>query len=177
AIAAAIEAAKKSDRPSLIACRTTIGFGAPTKGGTEKSHGSALGADEIAAARKELGWSASAFEIPPPILSQWRAAGERGRTSRHAWQGRLAALEPTKHAEFERRISGELAAENLAAVVRAVKEKLAAAPKEIATRAASEFALEALTVALPEMIGGSADLTGSNNTRAKAMKVLDDANC
>ena len=82
AIAAAIEAAKKSDRPSLIACRTTIGFGAPTKGGTEKSHGSALGADEIAAARKELGWSAPAFEIPPAILAQWRAAGERGRSRR-----------------------------------------------------------------------------------------------
>ena len=108
AIAAAIEAAKKSDRPSLIACRTTIGFGAPTKGGTEKSHGSALGADEIAAARKELGWSAPAFEIPPAILAQWRAAGERGRTSRLAWQSRLAALDPQQRAEFERRISGEL---------------------------------------------------------------------
>ena len=175
AIAAAIEAAKKSDRPSLIACRTTIGFGAPTKGGTEKSHGSALGADEIAAARKELGWSAPAFEIPPAILAQWRAAGERGRTSRLAWQNRLAALEPQKRAEFERRIGGELAADKLAAAVRAVKENLAAAPKEIATRAASEFALEALTAALPEMVGGSADLTGSNNTRTKAMKAMSAA--
>ena len=105
AIAAAIEAAKKSDRPSLIACRTTIGFGAPTKGGTEKSHGSALGADEIAARAQKLGWSAPAFEIPPAILAQWRAAGERGRTSRLAWQNRLAALEPQKRAEFERRIA------------------------------------------------------------------------
>ena len=174
AIAAAIEAAKKSDRPSLIACRTTIGFGAPTKGGTEKSHGSALGADEIAAARKELGWSAPAFEIPPPILAQWRAAGERGRTSRLAWQSRLAALDPQQRAEFERRTRSDLS-ENLAAAVRAVKENLAAAPKEIATRAASEFALEALTVALPEMVGGSADLTGSNNTRTKAMKAMSAA--
>jgi transketolase len=174
AIAATIEAAKKSDRPSLIACRTTIGFGAPTKGGTEKSHGSALGADEIAAARKELGWSAPAFEVPPAILAQWRTAGARGRPARLAWQSRLAALDANKRAEFERRTRGELS-ENLAAAVRAVKEKLAAAPKEIATRAASEFALETLTAALPEMIGGSADLTGSNNTRTKAMKAMSAA--
>src|SRR5208283_105740 len=111
----------------------------------------------------------------PPILAQWRAAGEHGRTSRLAWQGRLAALEPQKRAEFERRISGELAVDKLTAAVRAAKEKLAAAPKEIATRAASEFALEALTAALPEMIGGSADLTGSNNTRTKAMKAMSAA--
>ncbi len=175
AIAAALEAAKKSDRPSLIACRTIIGFGAPTKGGTEKSHGSALGADEIAAAREKLGWSAPAFEIPSAILGQWRAAGERGRPARLAWQGRLAALEPQKRAEFERRIRGALPEEKLGTAARAVKEKLAQAPKEIATRAASEFALEALTVALPEMLGGSADLTGSNNTRTKAMKAMSAA--
>jgi transketolase len=175
AIAAALEAAKKSDRPSLIACRTTIGFGAPTKAGTEKSHGSPLGADEIAAARQKLNWSAPAFEIPSAIREQWRAAGERGRPARLAWQARLAALDPKKRTEFERRMSGELPAEKLAAAVGAVKQKLAEAPKEIATRAASEFALEALTAALPEMIGGSADLTGSNNTRTKAMKVLSAA--
>ena len=108
AIAAAIEAAKKSDRPSLIACRTMIGFGAPTKGGTEKAHGSPLGADEIAAARAKLGWTAPAFEIPPAIREQWRAAGERGRPARLAWQERLAALSPEKRAEFERRTRGEL---------------------------------------------------------------------
>ncbi|HKM87028.1 MAG TPA: transketolase [Xanthobacteraceae bacterium] len=175
AIAAALDAAKKSDRPSLIACRTIIGFGAPTKGGTEKCHGSALGADEIAAARQKLGWSAPAFEIPPAILAQWRAAGERGRPARLAWQGRLAALDATKRAEFERRTRGKLAPQKLAAVVGAVKQKLAEAPKDIATRAASEFALEALTVALPEMVGGSADLTGSNNTRTKSMKVMSAA--
>jgi transketolase len=175
AIAAALEAAQKSDRPSLIACRTTIGFGAPTKGGTEKVHGSALGADEVAAAREKLGWTAPAFEIPPAILERWRAAGKRGRPARLAWQERLAALDPQKRAEFERRIAGTLAAEKLADAVDAVKRKLADAPKEIATRSASEFALDALTVALPEMIGGSADLTGSNNTRAKAMKVLNAA--
>ena len=171
AIAAAIEAAKQSDRPSLIACRTTIGFGAPNKGGTEKSHGSPLGADEIAAARQQLGWSYPPFEIPADILAPWRAAGERGRPARLAWQKRLAALDAAQRAEFERRIHGELSGK-LASAVKDVKQKLAAAPKEIATRAASEFALEALTAALPEMIGGSADLTGSNNTRTKAMKAM-----
>jgi transketolase len=174
AIAAAIEAARKSDRPSLIACRTTIGFGAPTKGGTEKSHGSALGADEVAAARQKLGWSHPPFEIPASILNAWRAAGARGRAARLAWKERLAASDPQHHAEFERRLRGELT-DLLPAAVRATKEKLAAAPKEIATRAASEFALEALTAALPEMVGGSADLTGSNNTRPKGMTVLNAA--
>ena len=171
AIARAIEAAQHADRPSLIACRTTIGFGAPNKGGTEKSHGSPLGADEIAAARQRLGWSSPAFEIPADILSQWRAAGERNRPARLAWGERLAALEPGRHAEFLRRLSGDVA-ERLAAAVGNLKQSLAQAPKAIATRAASELALDGLTAALPEMIGGSADLTGSNNTRAKTMKVL-----
>jgi transketolase len=175
AIAAALEAAKKSERPSMIACRTIIGFGAPTKAGTEKSHGSALGAEEIAGARQKLGWSAPAFEIPAAIRAQWRNAGERGRPLRLAWEERLAALDPAKRAEFVRRTQGMLPADKLAAAVRALKQNLAEAPKEIATRAASEFALEALTVALPEMVGGSADLTGSNNTRTKAMKTMSAA--
>jgi transketolase len=174
AIAAAIEAAKKSDRPSLIACRTMIGFGAPTRAGSEKSHGSPLGADEIKGAREKLGWSAAPFDIPSGIREQWRAAGERGKPARLAWQQRLTALDPEKRAEFTRRLSGALA-ENLTSAVADVKQKLAQAPKEIATRSASEFALEALTVALPEMIGGSADLTGSNNTRTKAMKAMSAA--
>jgi transketolase len=174
AIAEAIEAAKKSERPSLIACRTTIGFGAPTKGGTEKAHGSPLGADEIAAARQNLGWTSPPFEIPTAIREAWRSAGARGKPARAAWQERLAALDADKRAEFMRRSRGELTPK-LAAAVRGVKEKLSAAPKEIATRAASEFALEALTVALPEMVGGSGDLTGSNNTRTKAMKAISAA--
>jgi transketolase len=174
AIAAALEAAKKSDRPSLIACRTTIGFGAPTKGGTEKSHGSPLGAEEIAATRAKLGWTSPAFEIPAAILEPWRAAGRRGTPARQAWEMRLAALDPKMRAEFERRARGDLG-QSLAAAVAAVKQKLAEAPKEIATRSASEFALEALVPALPEMIGGSADLTSSNNTRTKSMKVLSAA--
>ena len=175
AIAAALKAAKNSDRPSLIACKTIIGFGAPTKAGTEKVHGSALGADEVAAAREKLGWTAPAFEIPAAILERWREAGARGRPVRRAWQERLAAFEPAKRAEFERRVAGTLPAEKLAAAVATLKRKLADAPKEIATRSASEFALDELTAALPEMVGGSADLTGSNNTRAKGMKVLSAA--
>jgi len=171
AIAAAIEAAKKSTLPSMIACRTTIGFGAPNKGGTEKSHGSALGAEEIAAARQKLGWTSPPFEIPPGILKDWRDAGARARPARLAWEKRLAALDAGKREEFERRLNGDVGGK-LAAAAASLKQKLADAPKEIATRAASELALESLTVALPEMVGGSADLTGSNNTRTKAMKAM-----
>jgi len=175
AIAAALEAAKKSDRPSLIACRTTIGYGAPHKGGTEKAHGSPLGADEIAAARKFLGWTSPPFEIPADVLQPWRTAGERGRPARLAWEKRMAALDAGERAEFERRLSGEFDGK-LKAAVKSLKQKLAQEPKNIATRASSEFALNDLTVALPEMIGGSADLTGSNNTFVKGMKALDATN-
>jgi transketolase len=175
AIAAAIEAAKTSDRPSLIACRTIIGYGAPTKAGSEKAHGSALGADEIAATRQKLNWTAPPFEIPAAARTPWRAAGERGKPARLAWRQRLDAMDQQSRAEFERRINGELPAEKLAVAIAALKQKLAEAPKEIATRSASEFALETLTVALPEMVGGSADLTGSNNTRTKAMKAMSAA--
>jgi transketolase len=172
AIAAAIETAKTFDRPTLIACRTTIGFGAPSKAGTEKCHGSPLGAEEIAGARNTLGWSEPAFQIPADVLAQWRAAGQRSKSARKEWEGRLAALPAEQRNEFMRRMRGELPKEKLAAAVRAAKEKLVAAPKDTATRVSSEAALEILTPALPEMIGGSADLTGSNNTKAKSMAVL-----
>jgi transketolase len=175
AIAAAITRAKASDRPSLIACRTTIGYGAPTKAGSEKAHGSPLGAEEIKGARAQLGWEWPPFEVPADIRAAWQRAGERGKAERQAWRMRLAALPAAQRAEFDRRNHGELAADALAAAVRGVKEKLTAAPKEIATRAASELALEDLTRALPEMIGGSADLTGSNNTKPKGLKVLSAA--
>jgi transketolase len=175
AIAAAIAAAKTRDRPSLIACRTVIGFGAPTKAGTEKSHGSPLGPEEIKGARERLGWDLPAFEIPADIRAAWRAAGARHKGARQAWLDRLAAAAPDRRAEFERRLRGRLPQDQIARAVRAMKEKLAAAPKEIATRVASENALEALTAVLPEMIGGSADLTGSNNTKTKGVKVLSAA--
>ncbi len=176
AIAAAITWAKANDRPSLIACRTTIGFGAPTKAGTKDAHGSPLGADEIKGARARLGWTSPPFEVPADIRDAWRAAGERSKSARRAWDGRLATLAPQRRSEFNRRAAGDLPTQALASAVRGLKEKLAAAPKEIATRSASEFALEALTAAVPEMIGGSADLTGSNNTRPKGMAVLSAAN-
>ncbi len=175
AIAAAIAWAKSTDRPALIACRTTIGFGAPTKAGTKDSHGSPLGADEIKGARERLGWTSPPFEVPPDIRDAWRAAGQRGRPARLAWEQRVASLAADRRAEFGRRLAGDLPKEALAAAVRGLKEQLAAAPKEIATRASSEFALGALTVAVPEMIGGSADLTGSNNTQPKGMAAMSAA--
>jgi transketolase len=172
AIAKAIETAQKSDRPTLIACRTTIGFGAPSKAGTEKCHGSPLGAEEIAGARQKLGWSDAPFEIPADIRDLWRKVPQRAQAARRIWDQRLSGLDAGKRSEFERRMRGELPREALAAAIRGLKEKLAAAPKEIATRTASEQTLEAIVPAVPEMIGGSADLTGSNNTRTKSMKAV-----
>ncbi|MCF2521907.1 transketolase [Bradyrhizobium sp. G127] len=169
AIADALARAQKSDRPSLIACKTTIGFGAPNKAGSEKSHGSPLGADEIAGARKNLKWDSPPFEVPQDILDAWRAAGSRGKAAREAWTKTVGAKDAGVRAEFERRVKGDLPAKALAEAVAKMKASLAAAPKEIATRTASEQTLEVLTAAVPEMIGGSADLTGSNNTRVKGM--------
>jgi transketolase len=171
AIAGAIEAAKKSDRPTLIACKTQIGYGAPTKANSEKAHGSPLGAEEIKGAREKLGWNHPAFEIPADILDLWRKAGARGAEQRKTWSERLAKIEAAKRAEFERRMSGKLPA-GLGAIVRKVKENASAKPEEVATRKASEISLEALVEALPEMIGGSADLTPSNNTMTKGMKAI-----
>jgi transketolase len=171
AIAAAIEQARTSDRPTMIACRTVIGYGAPTKAGKASSHGSPLGADEIKGAREKLGWSEAPFQIPADVLTQWRAAGQRGKAAHKEWDKRLAALPAEKRAEFERRMKGDLPGA-LNAAIRSVKEKLAAEPKDIATRTACEFALESIIPAVPEMIGGSADLTGSNNTRTKSMKAI-----
>jgi len=171
AIAAALQKAQKSDRPVMIACKTTIGYGAPTKAGKSSSHGSPLGADEIKGARENLHWAHTPFEVPADILSAWREAGSRGKPAHADWKKRLAAL-GDKRAEFERRMRGEVSDSALTKAVREIKEKLAASPKEIATRTACEFALESLIPALPEMVGGSADLTGSNNTRTKSMTAI-----
>jgi transketolase len=172
AIAAAIAKAQTSDRPVLIACKTTIGYGAPTKAGKSSSHGSPLGGDEIKGARAALGWSHPPFEIPADILASWRKAGERSKTAHADWTKRMATLDPAQRTEFERRMRGELPAQALAAAMQSLKGSLIASPKNIATRSASEFALESLVPAVPEMIGGSADLTGSNNTRTKSMKAM-----
>jgi transketolase len=171
AIAAALKRAQGADRPTMIACKTTIGFGAPNKAGSEKSHGSPLGADEIKGAREKLGWTHEPFVVPDDILKPWREAGQRSKEAHTAWTKKLYALAPDQKAEFERRMTGELP-KALAEAVQKVKRTLAEAPKDIATRASSEFALEGLVPAVPEMIGGSADLTGSNNTRTKSMKAI-----
>ncbi len=173
AIVSAIAKAQESDRPTLIACKTKIGFGAPTKAGKSSSHGSPLGADEIKGARAALGWDYPPFEIPADILSAWRTAGARAKPAHADWAKRLAALDAKQRTEFERRMKNELSTQPLDDAVRAVKVSLAATPKDIATRTSSEFALESLVPALPEMIGGSADLTGSNNTRTKSMQAMN----
>ena len=173
AIENAIKDAQKSDRPTLIACKTRIGYGAPTKVDTAGAHGSPLGAAEIEGARKNLNWNFPPFEIPAEILDAWRKAGTRAADLRAAWKQRLDAS--AKKAEFERRLHGKLP-NGLGAAIEALKEKAVAEKPEIATRKASENVLEAICAVAPEMIGGSADLTGSNNTRTKTMKAVSAEN-
>jgi transketolase len=164
AIAQAIEAARADDRPSLIACRTTIGFGAPTKAGTNKVHGSPLGKEEIEGARKALGWTSPPFEVPSDILDAWRLAGLRSTKERKEWEKRLAGADSEKRSEFERRMRGALPG-GFEPAMAAYKQRLAADKPKVATRKSSEMALEIINGVVPETIGGSADLTGSNNTK------------
>jgi transketolase len=171
AVTLALDRARESDRPSLIACRTTIAFGAPTKAGTAAAHGAALGAAEIEGARARLGWSEPPFAIPADVAARWRQAGARGAEASHAWDRRLEAAPAAIRAEFERRMAGELPPA-VAAALAGVKAKFAAEAPKTATRQASGFVLDALAPALPDLIGGSADLTGSNNTKAKGQKVV-----
>ncbi len=163
AVEKALIDAKKSTRPLLIAARTTIGFGAPHKEGTEKVHGSPLGKDELAAAKANLGITYPAFEIPKDILDAWRSAGTRSANAFGAWQGRLAGLDGARRGEFERRTSGELPS-GYATAVDAFKQKLVADKPKLASRKSSQMALEVINAVLPETVGGSADLTGSNFT-------------
>jgi len=174
AIAAAIEAARQADRPTLIACRTTIAYGAPTKAGTAASHGAPLGGTEIAGTRQRLGWTPGPFEIPDTILERWRAIGKKGAAARGSWQRRLSSLPAEQRAELRRRMDGKLPKHWLGAST-AYKIKLAEDKPNIATRVASQNALEVLTTVVPELIGGSADLTGSNNTKAKAQAAVGPA--
>src|SRR6266699_2157745 len=166
AIAAAIERAHLSDRPSLIACRTTIAFGAPTKAGTAAAHGSPLGAEEIKGAKERLGWEYGPFIVPDDIRAQWREAGARGANVRHAWDQLLAGIAPDKRAEFLRRQKGELPADFDGQIAK-LCDDFRAKNAKLATRQASGEVLEMLVPAVPELIGGSADLTPSNNTRTK----------
>jgi transketolase len=167
AIAAAIARAKTSNKPSLIACKTTIGYGAPNKAGTAKAHGEALGADELKAAKEKLGISLETFAVPDDVLKAWREAGSRGAAVRKEWEARLAEMGPRKRAEFERRLRHERPA-SLAKALKAHKASLLASPLNVATRKSSEAAIEAIVAAMPmEFLAGSADLTGSNNNKAK----------
>jgi transketolase len=168
AIAAAITRAQKSNKPSLIACRTTIGYGAPHKAGTAKAHGEALGADELKGAKEKLGISLEPFSVPDDVLAAWREAGRRGAPARAEWEARLAELGSRKRAEFERRLRHERPA-SLAKALKAHKKALIETPQNIATRKSSEAAIEAIAAAMPmEFLAGSADLTGSNNNKAKS---------
>ena len=169
AIAAALTRAQSSDKPSMIACKTVIGYGAPKKAGTAATHGSPLGAEEVAGARAKLGWSHAPFVVPNEILSAWRAVGEQGKPAVAAWKKRLAAH--ADRAEFERRIEGDLLPAADAAIT-AVKQSASSEAPKIATRQASQKVLDTLAPILPELLGGSADLTGSNNTKAKDMSAF-----
>lgn len=168
AVAAAIAAAQKSDRPSLIACRTVIGYGAPTKAGTAATHGSPLGSDEIKGAREKLGWPHAPFEIPDAVLKAWRAVGAAGAAKFADWTKQLAALPADQRGEWERRQRGDLPAV-LSQTVIDYKARLSADKPKWATRKSSQMALEVINTVTPETLGGSADLTGSNNTKTASL--------
>jgi transketolase len=170
AIAAAIEAAQKSDRPSLIACKTTIGFGAPTRAGTSKAHGEPLGAEELAGAKKALGWDYGPFEVPDDVLSAWREVGKKGAAAHADWKKRFDARPEQDRNEFMRRVIDRKRPAGLGAAISKLKDKMIAEPQTIATRKSSELVLEALVGVMPELLLGSADLTPSNNTRTKQAK-------
>jgi len=169
AIAKAVEAAQKSDHPTLIACKTVIGFGAPKRAGTSKAHGEPLGAEELAGAKAALGLSTEPFHVDAEVLEAWRSSAKRSQGAHAEWKKRLAAS--PKHAEFERRMAGK-ASPALDAAIAAFKAKLAAEPQTVATRKASELALEVITEAVPELVLGSADLTPSNNTKTKNISAM-----
>ena len=173
AVSSAIAQAKTDERPTLIRCKTTIGYGAPTKKGTSGIHGAPLGADEIAGTREALDWPHAPFDIPQPILEAWRAVGAQGNDAAKAWQERLDSS--AHKADFEALESGNFDKQVNTAIA-AYKEKLAAEPQKVATRVASQKAIEALLPHVPAMFGGSADLTGSNNTRVGEHAIFDASN-
>jgi transketolase len=163
--AAIIEAHKITDRPSMIACKTIIGFGFPTKAGTQKAHSDAPGEDEIAGARQILGWTSPPFEIPDELLDDWRRIGTKGSAERAAWATRVENA-GDRRADFERRVKGELPS-GWRSAIEAAQEEMRGSEKDLATRQASGIVLNHLFDAIPELLGGSADLTPSNNTKVK----------
>ena len=172
-VAAALSWAMRSKKPTLLACRTIIGFAAPTKAGTAGSHGSPLGSAEAAAAKSALGWNHPPFEIPEGIAEAWQRAGARGASPRRAWLKRLARH--AQRTEFERAMAGRLP-ENFHEAVAALKADIAVTRPKLATRQSSQKALESLVSAVPELVGGSADLTGSNLTLVKGMGFVSPGN-
>jgi transketolase len=165
-VSRAIEEARADPRPSLIRCKTIIGYGAPHKQGTAATHGAALGAEEVAAARVELGWDLPPFEVPDDVLAAWRSAGERGAVDHAQWKERLA--DSGRKNEFLSRMAGKVDE----AWLKPYLDKLLTDLKPVATRKASEMVLEAINAAIPATIGGSADLTGSNNTKTRNIAPL-----
>ncbi|MDU8942271.1 transketolase [Ovoidimarina sediminis] len=174
-IDAALTKAKSSKKPTMIACKTRIGFGAPTKEGTAKVHGSPLGPDEIQATRDAYGWPYGPFEIPAEVKAAWEHIGARGGAERAEWQGRLESLSSNRQAEFARVMSGE-APKRLSATIRALKKQISESQPKVATRKSSEMVLEVVNPVMPETIGGSADLTGSNNTKTADLGIFDPSN-
>jgi len=173
ALAAAMSWAMRNRKPTLIACRTIIGLGAPTKAGTAGSHGAPLGAAEAAAAKQALGWTAAPFEVPADIKALWEAAGRRGAGARRSWLKRIA--KHPQRAEFERAMAGRLP-EAWNEALSALRAQIATDKPKLATRVSSQKALEALVPSVPEMVGGSADLTGSNNTNVKGVPAIAPGN-
>jgi transketolase len=169
AIAAAIEHARNNDRPSLIACRTVIGFGAPNRQGTEKAHGAPLGADEVARTRAALGWPHQPFQIPEPVIEKWRQIGARGRGARRAWIERTRRLNPERRSPFHDALNRKLPCEYGGAMAQ-IRDRFGVERPMIATRQASQLVIDAIAEALPNLLGGSADLTHSNLTRAKTQR-------
>ena len=172
AVAKALAAAQTSDKPVLIAARTTIGFGAPTRAGTSKAHGEALGPDEVAGAREKLGWPYPPFVIPDDILAQWRAIGARGSALRDAWRERRNKVPAETLKAFYEALEPQVPM-SVSHALKEFKKKTSAEKPSLATRKASEAALEVINATLDKTIGGSADLTGSNNTRTKGMKEIN----
>ena len=163
AIAAAIEAARKSDKPTLIACKTTIGYGAPTKQGTAATHGAPLGDEEVAATREELGWPHEPFVVPEGTLSAWRAVGARGAAAREAWEERCQSLDTQQRSRLVDPVDADVI-NKIAGAIREVKAEFSADAPKIATRVSSKQVLEKLVPLVPGIVGGSADLTGSVGT-------------
>ncbi len=169
AVARAIRKAQKvTNKPSMIACKTIIGYGAPTKAGTKEAHGAALGQTEIEGARQNLGWPYPPFEIPEPIFSAWRKIGNKGKSARRKWVKRHAAMPEADRAEFDRRMAGDVPA-IVDDTIKAFKARMATEKPSWATRKSSQEVLEVLNPVFPDTLGGSADLTGSNNTKTKTI--------